>query len=262
MEENSVENPYIKNLLGVLTRAFFIESDMKLTPRWRKLYGIYQRNKDYFSNNSLRRSGDETGPINAETMIGVLRLVNVVNLLTDCFKNGIEGDLVETGVWRGGCCILMNGITQEYSENHRKIHLFDSFEGLPAPYIKEDTGDTYHQLEWLKVSVDEVKSNFEKYGLLTDNLVFHKGFFKDSMKNVDDITKIAVLRLDGDMYCSTMEVLEGLYDKVTPGGFVIIDDWSYASARNALTDFISKRGEQMPRMIDIDIHGAYFKKDK
>lgn len=176
-------------------------------------------------------------------------------------ENGIEGDFVETGVWKGGACVMANAVICEANQQpFRKVHVFDSFEGLPKPYMVEDAGDNHHAIDCLAISVDTVKKVFASYGLLTENVIFRKGWFKDTMKTTDDINKIAVLRLDGDLYSSTIEVLEALYDKVTAGGFVIVDDWLLPGARKAVIDFASKRGF-IPNMIHIDKNSCYWVKN-
>jgi O-methyltransferase len=79
------------------------------------------------------------------------------------------------------------------------------------------------------------------------------------MQHVDDIDKISILRLDGDMYSSTIEVLEALYDKVQPGGFIIVDDWTLPGANKAVKDYLQRKNSS-PNFIQIDRNSAYWKK--
>ena len=104
-----------------------------------------------------------------------------------------------------------------------------------------------------------MKANFAKYGLLDDRVVFLKGWFKDTLRAAP-IERLAVLRLDGDMYESTMDALTALYDKVSAGGFVIIDDYGCIEAcRRAVHDFRDARGIA-DKIVDIDGWGVYWRK--
>jgi len=178
----------------------------------------------------------------AHTMVGILRLQNVRELMQRAIDLAIPGDFIETGVWRGGCCILMRGVLAGNAIGDRKVYVADSFEGLPAPnpeLFPQDTGDTLHTIRELAVSVAEVKANFDRYGLLDDQVVFVKGFFSDTLPTLE-AGPFALIRLDGDMYESTYVALEALYPKLSPGGFIIIDDYgAIAQCRNAVTDYRS-----------------------
>ena len=123
----------------------------------------------------------------------------------------------------------------------------------------QDHGDNHHKISHLAVEVETVKSVFDQYGYVTDNVIFRKGFFKDTMKDVSDIEKIAVLRLDGDMYSSTIEVLDALYDKVQPSGIIIVDDWTLPGANNAVRDYL-KTKESNPEFISIDKFSVFWRK--
>jgi O-methyltransferase len=91
-------------------------------------------------------------------------------------------------------------------------------------------------INYLKVSLDEVKANFAKFNMLDDQVMFLKGWFKDTLPTAP-IAKLAILRLDGDMYESTMNALDALYVKVSPGGFVIVDDYVLPTCKKAIHDF-------------------------
>ena len=95
-----------------------------------------------------------------------------------------------------------------------------------------------------------MRDNFRRYGLLDDEVEFLEGWFKDTLPAAP-IERLAILRLDGDMYGSTMETLEALYDKVGPGGFVIVDDYILPGCRKAVDDFRAARGIAAP-MTDVD----------
>lgn len=200
-------------------------------------------------------------PERAHTMIGLKRLKNIEECFLSVARDNIEGDFIETGVWRGGACIFMAGLCKAYGEG-RKVYVADSFEGLPPPdpQYKHDVKDVHSTYGFLAVSVDQVKSHFQRYNLLDDNVVFVKGFFETSLVNAG-IEKLAILRLDGDMYSSTIQVLDQLYDKVSVGGYVIIDDYGCLhNCRAAVDDFRAKRAILTP-MIAVDWSGVYWRKE-
>lgn len=200
-------------------------------------------------------------PSVAHTMIGKKRLANVCALTESILGNGIEGDLIETGVWRGGACIMMRAVLNAYGIKDRSVWLADSFEGLPPPDEEKypaDTGDKFHTFDDLRVSMEQVKGNFEKYGLLDDQVKFLKGWFKDTLPTAP-IEKLALLRLDGDMYESTWDALTALYDKVSAGGYVIVDDYHVVEGcKKAIHDFLDRRG-LTPTLLEIDGVGIYWK---
>jgi O-methyltransferase len=182
-------------------------------------------------------------PAYAHTMIGARRLDNLQNCVETALREGIAGDLAETGVWRGGACILMRAVLAAYGSVDRKVFVADSFQGLPPPEPERypaDQGATAHRASFLAVSQAEVEDNFRKYGLLDEQVVFLPGWFKDSLPGAP-IERLAVLRLDGDFYSSTMEVLTALYDRLSPGGFCIIDDYDLPGCRQAVDEFRAQR---------------------
>ncbi len=176
----------------------------------------------------------------AHSMVGLLRLENVRDLVQRTIDQGTPGDFIETGVWRGGCCILMRGVLAANLINDRKVYIADSFQGLPTPnaaLFPADYGANWHTLPGLAVSLEEVRSNFDRYGLLDDQVVFLKGFFSETLPKLD-AGPFALIRLDGDMYKSTYLALKYLYPKVSIGGFVIVDDYgAIAQCRQAVDDY-------------------------
>jgi len=186
----------------------------------------------------LKEDG-KTWPATAHSMIGNKRMDNIKYCIEDILAHNIPGDLIETGVWRGGAVIFMRAILKAHNVTDRVVWAADSFEGLPAPNTSiypADNGSDYHENNYLKVGLETVQNNFHSYDLLDDQVAFLQGWFKDTL-SIAPIKNIAVLRLDGDMYESTMEALEALYDKVSPGGYIIIDDWCLLTARAATLDF-------------------------
>ncbi len=187
-------------------------------------------------------------PVEAETMIGLKRLNNLEACITDVIRRGVPGDLIETGVWRGGASIFMRAVLKAYRDEERLVWVADSFQGLPKPNAREypaDAHDALWSVATLAVSVEEVKENFRRYGLLDGQVRFLVGWFRDVLPEAP-IERLAVLRLDGDMYESTMDALTHLYPKLSLGGYVIIDDYALVNCRAAIEDFRARQGITEP----------------
>ncbi|MBF0571494.1 MAG: class I SAM-dependent methyltransferase [Candidatus Omnitrophica bacterium] len=201
-------------------------------------------------------------PRYADTMIGLKRLDNLQYCIETVLSEKIKGDFIETGVWRGGACIFMRAVLAAYAIEDRKIFVADSFEGLPKPDADKypaDKSDKNYINTYLAVSKEDVENNFRKYGLLDNQVVFLKGWFKDTLPQAP-IEKLSILRLDGDMYGSTMESLENLYPKLSSGGFCIIDDYALPGCESAVNDFRAKYMINA-EMKEIDWTGRYWKKE-
>jgi O-methyltransferase len=186
------------------------------------------------------RTGGNDWPLRAVTMIGLTRLRHLGKLVRKVIVDRVQGDLIETGAWRGGACIYMRAMLAVLGDNDRRVWVADSFKGLPPPnstIYPADAKEKFHEIEFLKVSLDDVKANFVKFNMLDDRVRFLEGWFKDTLPSAP-IAKLAILRLDGDMYESTINSLDALYAKVSPGGFVIVDDYgSVPACRKAVNDF-------------------------
>ena len=211
---------------------------------------------------SIARLDGADWPKNGLTMIGLKRLDNIEECAIDILERGIEGDFLEAGVWRGGAAIFMRAILKNFGINNRSVWLADSFNGLPIPKPEypEDKDDKHYQHIELAVSLEQVKSNFQRFDLLDKQVNFIEGWFHETLYDAP-VEKISLLRLDGDMYESTFVALEALYHKVSVGGYVIVDDYGYiASCKKAVHDFLEKNG-LYPEIHQIDWTGVYWKKD-
>lgn len=200
-------------------------------------------------------------PAEAETMVGLRRLDNLEALIVDLVRRGVAGDLVETGVWRGGASIFMRGVLEALGDTSRRVWACDSFEGLPRPNPGEfpaDAGDSHWTVVELAVPLEEVKANFARYDLLDERVVFLPGWFQDTLPTAP-IERISLLRLDGDMYESTHVALESLYPRLAAGGYVVIDDYGAIPAcRQAVDDFRMRHGISSP-IHEIDWTGVYWR---
>ena len=205
---------------------------------------------------TMRESGEDW-PLFGYSMTGLKRLRNIRMCIEDVLANQVPGDFIETGVWRGGSVIFMRAVLQAYDVTDRRIWAADSFEGMPAPKNAEDGADL-SQSDFLNVSLDQVKENFSRFGLLDGQVEFLKGWFCDSLPQAP-IGKLAILRLDGDMYSSTMDALTHLYHKVSKGGYVIVDDYhSWPSCRRAVTEFLAD-SSLSPEITPIDNQSVFWR---
>lgn len=287
-------------------------------PAW-----IYDHHKTAITTDSFdlkRRTMGEDAPTEAHTMIGLRRLENIQHCVECAIKENIPGDLVETGVGRGGACIFMKSLLKAYNER-RKIYVCDTFVGPKppmtmflrstlVPFIRFVASVTTKSMrmrlfKWMQKGVEkgiekgqeisfpkienpyedeveitfylmrnlyrlgpaygtaleDVKSNFSRYGLLDDSVIFLKGFFADTIPT-SSIDQLAVLRADGDTFESTWDALRLLYSKVVVGGFVIIDDYhSFSSCKEAVDKFREKH-KINDEMIAIDNLAVYWRKSK
>ena len=208
------------------------------------------------------RTDGRDWPADGETMIGMKRLDNLQYCVTEVIRKNVPGDLIETGVWRGGASIFMRSVLKVYGDQTRLVWVADSFQGLPKPdgRYQQDAGDRHWELSHtLAVSVEQVQANFARYGLLDEQVRFLPGWFCDTLPTAP-INQLAVLRLDGDMYSSTMDALQSLYHRLSLGGYVIIDDYGYSlTCKQAVDDFRveHKITEQLQQ---IDWTGAFWEK--
>lgn len=202
-------------------------------------------------------------PAEAETMIGMQRLTSLQNSVETVLAEDIPGDLIECGVWRGGACILMRAVLVAYGDTTRNVWLADSFQGVPRSDPVNYKADKGIRADFaagiLGVSEAEVRANFERYGLLDEQVRFLPGWFKDTLQDAP-IDRISVLRLDGDLYESTIQALDALYPRLSPGGFCIVDDYHGVKAcAQAVTDYRAKNGISA-EIVDIDGTGVMWRK--
>jgi hypothetical protein len=226
------------------------------------VYADGQSNLDNFDPQAREEGRD--WPQHAHTMIGFRRLDNLRACVERVLEEGVPGDLIETGAWRGGASIFMRAVLKAYGVKDRRVWVADSFEGLPRPdpeKFPQDEGDEHHLYKQLAVSLEEVKLNFTLYGLLDDQVEFLKGWFRDTLPDAP-IRSLAVLRLDGDMYESTMDALDNLYPKLSPGGYCIVDDYGAVPAcKQAVHDYRNAHGIN-EEIIPIDWAGSFWRRGR
>lgn len=200
-------------------------------------------------------------PERAHTMIGEKGLANLRFCIEEVLRQGVPGDLIETGVWRGGASIFMRGVLAAHAVTDRVVYVADSFRGLPRPDAAHaaDRGSIAHLYDDLRVSRAAVEENFRLYGLLDEQVRFLEGWFADTLPG-SPIERLAVIRLDGDMYGSTLDALRSLYPRLSVGGFVIVDDYrALAECRQAVEDYRRQHGIT-DEIVDFDWSGSWWRR--
>lgn len=166
-------------------------------------------------------------------------------------ERGIPGDFVECGVYAGANSAMLAQAIEDTGARERRVHLFDSFEGIPAP--------TEHDEAWIAAGhpvgtsacdLESTRSNMVRIGIDERLLVYHQGWFDHTVPLAASdeavphlrLKQIAILRLDGDLYASTKVCLEHLYPLLSPGGWLIVDDFALDGCRKAYVDYFGKGG--------------------
>ena len=273
-EFDTPQELYLELLKRVLTRYQFQDSYQRLSsqvsPEGRLQRLLYRGAKRILATSELEivrvmpfdpevRANGLDHPLEAETMVGLKRLDNLQFCVREVIRRKIPGDLIECGAWRGGSCIFMRAVLKAYGEKERTVWVADSFEGLPDvdPAVYPDDASIWSGGE-MAVSLERVKENFARYGMLDNQVRFLKGFFADTLPDAP-IDRLAVLRLDGDLYSSTMDTLQNLYPKLSIGGYLIVDDYNLLPARQAVHDY--REAHQITEeILAIDKSGVYWEK--
>ena len=271
--------------LGIFDETFMSKESLHLARLYINTVKLSITNSFYVQFGGLidGSSWPPQGNCQALTMTGIRRLDNIQWILEDIILREIDGDFIETGVWKGGLCILAKSIFHAYKQFNRKIFLADSFDGIPPVNISAFPADAVHQgtdkFEILSGKYtggqEAVVKNFNIYfnvlsqrnfidqSILAGNsksdpleeefnvqIEFLKGYFKDTLPKAIQENRFkcfSVLRLDGDIYQSTWESLEYLYPYLNDEGVVIVDDFcDWSGAFNAVHDFRQKYNIKTP----------------
>ncbi|MFC7493456.1 MULTISPECIES: TylF/MycF family methyltransferase [unclassified Nocardioides] len=272
MPENPAVDLYLRTMANFLTR-FGFESGLapvELPERSYESYLLQMVSRSMADRQVLltervtfdpeRRENGEDWPPEAETMVGLKRLRNVRECAESVIADGVPGDFLEAGVWRGGTSIYMRAILAAYGVTDRTVWVADSFRGLPEPdeRFPADADSDFHTFPQLAIPLETVQGNFERYGLLDDQVRFLVGWFADTLPTAP-VEQLALLRLDGDMYSSTIDTLGAMYDKVSVGGYVLVDDYSIPSCAAAVHDFRDEHGITDP-IETVDWTGRFWRK--
>jgi O-methyltransferase len=227
------------------------------------------------------RLAGQDHPGEAHTMIGLGRLDSLQELAEDVITRGVPGDFVEAGVGRGGAVIFMRGVLRAHGVADRVVWAADSFGEFPRSREAGITRRSYTSAYWDEMtrlarrepagfqeflaqvaagnSYAEVRDHFDRYGLLDGQVRFLRGWFCDTLPAAG-IKSIALLRVDGDLYDSTYQALRGLYPRLAPGGYVVIDDYhTFTECQEAVTDYLDEAGI-CPGLTDVDEACVYWRR--
>jgi len=270
---NDASNLYLDLMKKCLTNWIYGDTEIKIIkgkyfPK-REVIGLlnkygYQIIKSAPMDPYKRSSGLDW-PLTAHTMVGLKRLNNIQQCIEDVLSKGVPGDVIECGVWRGGASIFMRAILKAHNVKDRTVYVADSFQGCPPPNTKKYPQDKEVHLSdyggTLAIPLEKVKANFKSYDLLDEQVRFLEGWFKDTLPQAS-FKKLAVMRLDGDLYESTIDALTNLYSKLSQGGYVIVDDYySIPACKEAVTDYRNSH-DITDKITDIDESSVYWQKNK
>lgn len=197
------------------------------------------------------------------TMVKNRNLKVLFDSVGEADRRGLLGDIVECGVWNGGSAAIMAAASKEawLRKELRMFWLFDSFQGLPPPGERDGNTEREKYFSgWNKGSVDLVRSVFDKVEYPPEKLKIVPGWFSETL-GCEPIERIAILHIDADWYDSVKRVLDALYHRVVPGGFIIFDDYGlWPGCERAVKDYFAEN--QIPESIirRIGRQGAYVEK--
>jgi O-methyltransferase len=185
----------------------------------------------------LRAAGMDW-PLQGLTMVGLGRLDDLQACVESVVGDGVDGDLIEAGSWRGGASILMRATLDSLGDD-RTVWVADSFQGFPSTDAPEDGGADLSGYDFLAAPLDEVRDSFARFGC-ERGVQFVPGFFEHTLPPLAG-HEWALVRLDADTYEPTRIALECLYPGLAVGGHLVLDDYgSFEGCRRAVDEF---RGE-------------------
>jgi hypothetical protein len=174
------------------------------------------------------------------TLLGRRKLDRLERIVVDCLERGVPGDLIEAGVWNGGAAIFMRAVLAAYGDRSRRVWLADTFAGIPAS--RRPAGDPVDAWpdRWV-APLARVRQAFARYGLLDRQVRFLRGDFARTLHRAP-LRRLALVRLDADSYESTRAALEALYPRISPGGYLYVDDWHLPGCRAAVLEYRRAHG--------------------
>jgi hypothetical protein len=224
-----------------------VEKSSVLRQSFRGLKAIGRELDHWREVRQLSTSLDSVRPL---SMVHDFGLIHLSRILRTVLEDQVPGDLVECGVWKGGAAFLLADQLKRAGNHDRKVWMFDSFEGLPPPdeidgaaalaYSREPgRPDNFDNC---RVTLEEVEASAQKLGL-TAHTKLVKGWFSDTLPAVaSTIGPIAILRIDSDWYSSVRCCLDHLFDQVSEGGFIVLDDYFvWDGCAIAIHEFLSDR---------------------
>ena len=192
--------------------------------------------------------------VRSYSLLSNLNLFFLQELARRVDREGIEGDFVECGVYRGGSAGVLGHVLR--SKLPRRLWLFDAFAGMPVATGEDD--DYSHSIKGKFRSEADTRRILERIGMPRNSYEVVRGWFNDTLARCE-CSRIALLHVDCDFYDPVKLVLETLYPAVEPGGYVILNDYgSFQGCCKATDDFLPSAGS--PQLIQIDQDAYYFRK--
>jgi O-methyltransferase len=202
-------------------------------------------------------------PFSGLTMIGLERLDDLQACVESVVDEGVEGDVIEAGAWRGGASILARATLDSLGADERTVWVADSFRGLPSPdpgAFPEDRHLDLSRVDFLAVPVEEVRGYFARFGC-EEGVEFVEGFFDQTLPSLRG-RRWSVVRIDGDTYEATWVALESLYPGLSVGGYLIVDDYGLIDeCHTAVHDFRREQGILEP-IEEIDFNGIRWRRER
>jgi hypothetical protein len=243
------------DLTGVVTREV----------RWTEDRRVFSR--ALTDNRQLRdRAEGKDWPLDGLTMVGLRRLDDLQACVESIVGEGVPGDLIEAGAWRGGASILIRATLDTLGATDRQLWVADSFQGFPLPEDQNSEADRRLESEMSRIgflapSLESVRQSFARFGV-TEGVSFLPGFFEQTMTSLRG-RRWSLVRLDADTYRATRVVLRALYPGLAQRGYVVVDDYFHPylpeSCRKAVDEFRAEHGITEP-IEQIDWNGARWRK--
>jgi hypothetical protein len=212
------------------------------------------------------RAQGKDWPLNGLTMVGLRRLDDLQACVESVVGDGVPGDLIEAGAWRGGASILIRATLDSLGAAERTLWVADSFAGFPVAEEQGVSADReleshISDIGYLACPLEEVQRYFARFGC-DRGVRFLAGFFEQTMAELGGL-RWSLVRLDADTYSATRAALDSLYPGLAAGGYVIVDDYFHpylsGSCRRAVDDFRSEQGITEP-IEQIDWNGARWRR--
>jgi len=197
-------------------------------------------------------------PLQGLTMVGLGRLDDLQRCVEAVVTDGVAGDLIEAGSWRGGASMLMRATLDTLGDD-RTVYVADSFQGFPQLEGADEHAVRLSAFKFLAVPEDEVRESFARLGLDRE-VELVPGFFEETLARFAG-HRWAIVRLDADSYDATRFALDCLYPGLAVGGYLVIDDYgSFDGCRRAVDEFRREHGLTDP-IEAIDHTGARWRRE-